>query len=244
MSLNEINLRSLTLKQYLFKLKGYSGLVYGLIITQIVALLFSLGPNGSVGSGTDGLSVSVKTYSANIIIFFSFAWIIVIAGSLTTKQYKDMEFSLVANRISSNLSNIGFLITCAVWAGISSTLMGVLQRMIMYFTLDRAMFMRDGFLTVPADLLLGAFVTSLYLILLAASGYLIRVIIEVHKVFVILIPAVLIGLLRSYTDSLIAIFNFFTSEHLLLFFTLKILSASIILFGMSILLSNRMEVRQ
>ncbi len=241
---NGVNLSSLALKQYLYKLKAYSGFVYGLIMAQIVALFFSLGPMGSMGTSTDGLSVSVKTYSADVVIIFSLAWMLVIASWLPSKQYKDMEFSLVANRISSNLSNFGFLITCAVFAGLTSTLMGVSQRIIMYFTFDRVLFMPDGFFTAPAELLLGVFVASLYMILVAAVGYLMKVIIEVHKVFVILIPAVLIGLLRAYTDSLKAIFNFFTSEHSLLLFTLKILSASIILFGMSILLSNRMEVRQ
>ena len=168
MSSKEVNLLSISVKQYFYKLKAYTTLVYGLITAQLIALLFSLGGVVSMGSGNGELSITVKSYSANIVLIFSFVWIMVIALRLTTKQYKSMEITLVTNRLSGNLSNVGFLMTACVFGGITSSLVGVLLRVIMYFTFDRSQISIDGFFLAYSDLLLGIVVAILYMILISA----------------------------------------------------------------------------
>ena len=243
MSSKEVNLLSIFLKQYVYKLKAYSTLVYGLITAQLIALLFSLGGVGSMGSGNGELSVFVKSYSANIVLIFSFVWIMFIALRLTTKQYKSMEITLVTNRITGNLSNIGFLATACVFGGITSSLIGVLLRIIMYFTFDRSQIVIDGFSLAVSDLLLGIVVAILYMILISAMGYLIGVLTQINAAFVIIIPAVIIGLqLRVYTNFPQTVFKFFAFENSLPLFALKVISISIVFFGVSLFLSNRMEV--
>ena len=242
MSSTEVNLLSISLKQYFYKLKGYTTLVYGLITAQLIALLFSLGGVGSMSSGNGELLVTMKNYSANIVLIFSFVWTMVTAIRLTTKQYRSMELTLVTNRITGNLSNIGFLMTASVFAGITSSLVGVLLRVIMYFAFNRSQISIDGFFLAYSDLLLGIVVTILYMILISAMGYLIGVLTQLNGAFAIIIPAVVIGLLKFYADFTQYVFKFLAIENSMPVFALKVICISTVLFGASLFLSNRMEV--
>ncbi|MDO0821680.1 hypothetical protein [Desulfosporosinus nitroreducens] len=245
MSLKEVDLLSISLKQYVYKLKAYSTLFYGLLLAQIIALFFSL-LNGIsyMSSGNGELSVSVNTYSASLVIIFSFFWILFAAIQLTTKQYKQLENPLVTNSISRNLSNIGFLMTACVFGGITSSLVGVLLRIIMYFTFDRSQIISDEFILAFSDLLLGISVAILYMVLISGIGYLTGVLTKVSMAFVIIIPAVIIGISKAYTDIFQSLIKFFTLESSLPLFGLKVIITSILLFGVSILISNREEVSQ
>ena len=243
MSLKNINLLSISLKQYFYKLKAYTNLLNRLILTQILALFFSLvGGTGMMSSSNGELLVSLKTYSAGTVIVFSFLWIVIVAILLTTKQYKKIEIPLVVNRLSGSLSDVGFLLTASVFAGITSSLAGVFLRVIMYFTFDRSKIIFDGFFLTFSDLLLGMVVAILYMGLISAIGYFIGMLAQVNMAFVILTPVVIFGSLRVYTDFYQTAFRFFAFEVSLPLFALKVISLSIVLFGASLFLSNRMEV--
>lgn len=243
MSLKEVRLRSLALKQYAFKVKGYSNLFYGLLIAQILGLLFSLGGLQTNGFGTSELFITVKSYSADLMIVFSLIWIMITAATIANKTYKNIEFSLIMHRLSSNLSNIGFLLTSSIFAGITVSLSGVLLRMIGYFMFDHTQTLFKGFLMSPANLLFEMVVTSLCLILFSSVGYLGGTLVELNKSFVIIIPVLTMGFLRVYGQNLPKIYSYFF-DSTLPFFTFKILILSILLFGISVFLSNRMEVRK
>lgn len=243
MSLKEVSLQSITFKQYIYKIKGYSNLFYGLFIAQILGMLFSMQGMRNSGMWTDDLSINVKGYTAEAVIVFSLFWIMITGTTIVNKSYRNIEFSVVANRLSSNLSNIGFLLTCSLFAGITSSLSGVLLRVIGYFWFERAQIPSEGFLIAPTDLLLGIFVAILYLVLFSSIGYLGGALVELHKSFVIIIPVLVIGFFRIYANFLgDLIKNFY--ESLLPVFIVKILILSLVLFGISIFLSYRMEVRK
>ncbi|MHB1652643.1 MAG: hypothetical protein ACYCVD_09240 [Desulfitobacteriaceae bacterium] len=244
MFLKEIDLLIVSSRQYFYKLKAYMSLIYGLIILQIFALLSSLGGVGIMGSGSGDLFISIKNYSANIAIVFTFIWIFVTAIILTTKQYKNMDFSLVTNRVSSNLSTIGFLLTACVFGGITSALFNVLLRVIMYFSLDRSQIILDGFYLAFSDLLLGIAIAILYLLLIAATGYFIGVLTKINIIFAIIIPAAFFGLAKVNSEFFTFVIGFFTSETSLTIFVSKVIITSIVLFGLSALLSNGMEVKE
>lgn len=245
MSSNEVNLLSISLKQYFYKLKAHTGLVNRLIITQMLALFFSLvGGSGNMSSSNGELSVSLRTYSASTVLVFSFLWIVIVAILLTTKQYKKIEMPLVANRQSGSLSDVGFLMTASVFAGITSSLAGVFLRVIMYFTFDRSKLVFEGFSLTFSDLLLGLVVAILYMILISAIGYFIGMLAQVNMAFVILIPVVIFGTVRAYTGFSLAVYNFYAFEVSLPLFALKVISLAIVLFGASLFLSNRMEVEK
>lgn len=244
MSLREVSLPSITIKQFIYKLKGYSGLIYALILAQLLGLLFSMAPRSGMSAGNESLHISVETYTADILLIFSFAWIIMIAILFTSKPYRSMEITLVTNRLSSHLSNIMLLVTYSVFAGLTSTLLSVVYRIILVFTTEQSQFIMDGFMLATTDLLLGVLVSSLYMVLLGAIAYLIRLIIEVNKIFAIVLPFVFIGLLRAYTPFFGDLVKFYVYEDSLGIFILKVLITSIVLFGVSIVLSGRREVQR
>ena len=239
MSLQEVSLVSVSLKQYFYKLKANLGLVNALIILQIITLFISFGGVSGMASSDGALSFSVKYYSANIAIGVTFAWIFFVAISLTTKQYKNLDFTFVTNRASSNLSNIGFLLSACIFGGVASGLFGALLRVVMYFAFDRSQIVMEGFYPAYADLLLGMAVAILYMFLIAAIGYFVGVLTQINIILAMIIPAVffVLGLFQT-------IFGFFTSKISLPLFAAQISIISIVLFGCSILLSNRMEVRK
>ncbi|SDG11225.1 hypothetical protein [Desulfosporosinus hippei] len=244
MSLKKIDPLSISLRLYFYKLKGYSVLLYGLILAQIIALLFSLNGISYMSSNNGELSVSVNTYSASLVIVFSLVWIFYTAIQLTTKRYKRIEIPLVTNNITGHLSDIGFLMTACFFGGLTSSLAGVLLRVIIYFTFDRSQVIVDQFFLPFIDLLLGAAVSALYMILISAIGYLIGVLTKVSMAFVIVIPTVILGLLRVYADFVQTLVAFFTRETSFPLFVLKVLITSMLLFGFSFLLSNRREAVQ
>ncbi|WP_434509979.1 hypothetical protein [Desulfitobacterium sp. AusDCA] len=243
MSLREVSLQSAAFKQYIYKIKGYSNLVYGMFIAQALGLLFSMGGLMSRAFGRNNLSITVKSYSANLVIVFSLFWILITAATIANKSYRNIEFSLVANRLSSNLSNMGFLMTFSIFAGIMASLSGVLLRILGYFIFGPAQVLFEGFLISPINLLFGMFVTSLCLILFSAIGYLGGTLVELHKSFVIIIPILTAGFLKVYSQYLMKIYAYFFESSLPVF-TLKLLALAILLFGISILFSNRLEVRK
>ena len=244
MSSQEVSLSSVTLKQYFYKLKAYSTLVNGLIILHIFALLISLGGVSNIASGNGELSLSIKYYSANIAIAFAFFWIFFVAINLTTKQYKNWDFALVTNRVSSNLSNIGVLFSACVFGGLISTLFSVLLRVVIYFTSDTSQIILNGFYPAYTDLLLGIAIAILYMLLIAAAGYFVGVLTQINILFALIIPAVIVGLTRVDYQYAKNVLEFFISEASPLLFVLKIIATSILLFGLSVLVSNRMEVEK
>ena len=98
-------------KQYFFKLKANIDAFSSLVWIQLLAHLFSLGGVASMGMGGTNLSVDVKYYSADLVIGFTMLWAFVTAITITTKPYRNHDFTFVTNRLSSSLSNILFLLT-------------------------------------------------------------------------------------------------------------------------------------
>lgn len=240
----EVNLLSILSKQYFYKLKAYSSLVHSLIIMQMLALLFSLGGVLRMSGGNGELSVSVKGYNANVVIVFSLLWIMFIAIQLVSKPYKKIELPMVTNRLAGNLSNIVILMTVSIFAGLTSSLVGVLLRVITYLNLDMSHNVFIRFFLGYTDLLFGVAIAILYMFLFSALGYLIGILTHLNVAFIIIIPAAILGILRFYPDFAQAMFKFFFFEISLYMFVLKVVLTSIILFGVSIFISNRMEVNQ
>ncbi|WP_088225697.1 hypothetical protein [Desulfosporosinus sp. FKB] len=238
------NVLSVASRQYVYKLKANTSGVYSLIFIQVLALLFSLSGIQSMSSASDTLIVNVKYYSGDIMIAFTFIWIFFMALRLTSINYRTMDFTLVTNRLSSHLSNVGLLLTAIVFGGISSSLMGFVLKIIMYFAFDRSQIGVNGFYPVVSNILLGIITTGLYMTLIASMGYLLGILIQIHVLFVVLYPSALFGLARVNPQVLKLSYDFFASETSPLIFAIRIILSSLILFSLSCLLSNRMEVRK
>lgn len=133
MSLTETSLFEAVKNQYLYKLKSHLGMFLAMVGVQVMALLFSLGGVMSYGMGSQYVNLSIRFFSSEMVIGFTCIWIIVVAVWLTTKDYQNIDFTFVSNRLSSNLSNAAFLVTAALIGGVTAMLSGFLLRIIVYF---------------------------------------------------------------------------------------------------------------
>ncbi len=246
----EASVFSIAVKQYLYKLKAYIGLFSGLALTQFIGFLFSLGGVGQSGSGSSIMEVYIKRYSGDIVAVFTIIWIFATAIMLTIKAYRDMDFAFVSSRVSSNLSNIGFLLTYCVLGGVTVSLYGLLLRVVVYFTTGGAGIIGQDFKPSLFSLFAGTAAVVLYMLLFSGTGYLIGVLARLNRIFVVVIPALFIGVVFTAArvktgNSVIAgTVEFFIKETSLLLFAVKVILASAVLFTGSMVLSNRTEVRE
>lgn len=245
----ETNLLEVAKTQYNYKLKSFRRMFLAMIILQVIALFFSLGGVGSSGTSSGGVELSTKNYSSEIIIIFTFFWAFVVAVMLTTREYRNIDFAFVSNRLSSDLSNIGFLVTAGLAGGLTTILGGVLLRVIVYFSRGSANILSENFFVAPGELLVGFTVTVLYLLLLSAIGYFCGILVQLNKAFLVILPALLFGtqivaVRGNQLQMLRRAIDFIVSESFLPLLALKVLLMASLLFGSALLLSNRLEVRR
>ena len=248
MYLTEVNLFDIVKKQFLYKLKAYLSVFSSLLIIQVVGMLLSMNGSSSMGMSSDGYSLNISYYTGDMVIIFTMLWSFISAIIMTTKAYRDDNFVFVSNRFSSNLSNICFLVFASIVGGITAMLSGFSLKVVMYFILEHGNVM--GTIISFQELLLGMIVSTFYVLLVASLGYLIGMLVQISKWFSVLLPAVFFGYLflsASKGDEASIIFEtvkFFAKETSLFLFLLKVIVTAIILFYGSIILSNKMEVRQ
>ncbi|WP_144677452.1 hypothetical protein [Desulfitobacterium sp. LBE] len=253
MSINEVKtgpstLSQVILKQYGYKLKGHSGLIYSLIIVQLLAILLSLGSSSGMSSNSDLISIAVRTYTGDILLIFSLLWLMVVASLLGSQPYRSMEFSVVNNRLVSHASNILLLVTYAVYAGVTSTLAVIIHRLILSATLKEGEFLFGGLQIIPQDLLLGIFVATLYFILVAATVYLIQSF-SLHSkglgiILWICFFAFGFGTVRIFDFNLGKVLEFYAAETSLGVFVLKVFCTAVLFFGSSMLITKGMEAKR
>lgn len=243
----EVKLWDIVKKQTHYKLHAYISVFSSLLIIQVVGILFSTNGSGNSGMGFSGGSLNIRFLTGDIIIIFTILWALISAIIITTKSYRNDDFIFISNRLSSNISNILFLIIASVIGGVTSMLSGILLKVIVFFVLKENYTL--GTLISFQELLLGMFVSFLYILLLAAIGYFIGTVTQISKWFGVLLPTLFIGysIVSANKDNeviLIAeVFTFFAQESSLFLFLTKIILTSSILFFFSTLLSNNMEVR-
>jgi hypothetical protein len=246
MSLTSANMNVVVKRQYLFKLKANIDAFSSLIGIQVIALLFSLGGMGMSGSSSSYFTLTVRSYSADVVMAFTMIWGLVTAITITTRSYRNFDFTFVTNRLSSNLSNVLFLVTASLLGGVTSILSGYLVRVAGYFFLGHTLYSSE---MAVGELILGIIAASLYILTASSIGYLFGTLAQVSKAFIIVIPALLIGFLFldiSFNPMPIQqeIYQFYFIESSFILFLIKILLTTAILFGTSSILFNRMGVRQ
>jgi hypothetical protein len=248
MYLTKVSLWDIVKKQFRFKLKSFRGMFTSLMLLQVMAILFSLGGDGGGGGGSDTFSYDMKNYSGNIIMAFMMIWAFISAIVVTTQAYRYDDYTFVANRLSSHLANILFLGWASVIGGITFVLASQSLKLSVFFLRDRE-FIESQPLTV-LQMAEGAAATILYLFLFTAIGYLVGMLIQRNKIFIIILPGLLIGslflnvLLGSESTLVIDIGQFFMRETSFLLFALKVLLAAALAYAISAWISNSLEVRK
>lgn len=248
MYLTKVSLWDVVKKQFRFKLKSFRGMFTSLMILQVMAILFSLGGEGGGGGGSDTFSYDMKFYSGNIIIAFMMIWAFISAIVVTTQAYRYDDYTFVANRLSSHLANILFLGWASVIGGITFVLASQSLKLSVFFLKDRE-FIESQPMTV-LQMAEGLAATILYLFLFTAIGYLVGILVQKNRVFIIILSGLLFVslflnvLLASESTLVIDIGQFFVRETSFLLFTLKVLLASALAYAISAWISNSLEVRK
>jgi hypothetical protein len=243
MFLTEPNIAAITTKQYTFKLKAYAGFFSAMAFIQFMALLFSLGGISYMSSGWDSMTVSIHFFSGNMIIAFTMAWAFMLGISLTTKSFRYGDFAFVSNRLSSNLANIAVLLTASIVGGVTAMAGSFLLKVITFFFGEHHLVVS----ATPQDLLIGTLAAVAYVLLLGALGYFCGMLTQLSKIFIVILPAVIIGSLfgeGAQPPPLMRAALFYGTESSLSIFMLKVMLTVIVLFFGAILISNRMEVSQ
>ena len=245
MSLFKPSTFNIVKKQYAYKLRAYIQVFMSLVFIQMLGILFSFNGVGMSGGGSNTLGVNVHYYSADIVVAFTIVWAIISAILITTQAYRNDDFVFVTNRLSSNFSNILFLLTASIVGGITAIMSTYVMKVLMY-VLGRTEYLSSSI--AVTEMIIGFGATILYVLLGTAIGYFIGTLVQLNKVFVVLVPGVLIGLIVLGAGSmngelLQAVFKFVFMESSFALFFIKIIILVILLFSSSTLLSNRLEVR-
>lgn len=248
MYLTKVSLWDIVKKQLRFKLKSYRGIYTSLMVLQGIAILFSLGGEGGGGGSSDNFSYDLKYYSGNLVFAFTLIWAFISAVIVTTQAYRFDDFAFVTNRLSSHLSNILFLSVASVMGGVTFLLASEALKLMFLFNQEHE-FISSAPVTA-LQLAGGLAAAILYLLLFTALGYFVGTLIQKSKLFIVILPGALLGLLflnvfvAGESTLLVDLGLFFIDETSFLVFTLKVLLASFLAYGFSVWISNRMEVRQ
>ncbi|WP_151536788.1 hypothetical protein [Cytobacillus depressus] len=246
MSLTAANLSEVVKKQYFFKLKANIDAFSALVGIQLLAILFSMGGANSFQSYSGQIDIRVGYFSADVVIAFSMIWALVTGITITTRPYRNQDFTFVTNRLSSNLANILFLFSASIIGGVTAMLARSLPLAIRYMFFDVPNYILP---MTTLEFLLGTGAAVLYLFCISAIGYFIGSLVQISKLFVVIIPALLIGMLFlnflvGTEPYLVYVYQFYIMESSIGLFIFKMAITTALFFIASIGILNRMEVRR
>lgn len=233
--------------QYQFKCRAHHGMFSTMIIVQLIAVLFSFG-NNQVGVGVNNISVNAVGYSGNMIIILTIVWAGIMAFRLTTKQSKNMTFTFVTDRKTNHISNILFTVTLSIIGGLSAYFLSFVFTISMYIWKGPKMLLFNEEITVKG-LLIGLVATILYALLFSAVAYFFGEVIQLHKIFIIIVPTTILGfiIITANFDSvewINRIIPFVLFETNFFLFFVKCITISSVLFLLSVMVGQRLEVRK
>lgn len=248
MSLIKPKLGDLLMKQYKFKLRSYHGMFSTLVLLQIIGIAFSLLGGNGYGSGIDNIFINISYYSADTVIGFTLLWIFINGILLTTRAYREEDFTFVTNRLSSHLANGLFIVSAGVIGGITSIFSGFVVKVIIRYTFKESYILAPE-TTLSFDVFLsGLLATILFMILFGMLGYLIGMLVQMHSGMVFILPVLIMGSFLfagsiGQNDLLLRIVDFYATERSILQLVGKVFVTASLLFGFTIIFSNRLEVR-
>lgn len=248
MSLNKVTLIEVVKKQYLHKLKAYSGVYTSLMVIQAIALLFAFSAMNSFGTSSEAFSLDINYYSVDVVIGLTMLWAFITSITVTLKGYRNCDFNLVTNRLSSDLSNFAFLGTVGLIGTITSLLSSFLIKVILYVLPSTEVMYFSTLQTSPVIIIKGAIAAFLYMILFAALGYLVGTLVQLHPLVKVVLPVVFFGLLLfggiiGRVDIVESVLGFFFTEASFLLFLIKVLITVASLLYVSAMINDRTEVR-
>ncbi|MBO0586814.1 hypothetical protein [Sporosarcina sp. E16_8] len=249
MYLTEPLLTDVVKKQFLHKLKAYTGVFNSLLVMQLIGIILGFGTSSGGSSSGGTLTVNYSFLTGDVPVIFTLLWAFSMGILVTTLAYRNDAFSFVSNRLSHNISSFLFLLFASVIAGTLATLAGSIIKLISSFQSDPLFAETSGLFSSPADFFIMTSTSVLYTALFASMGYVVGSFIQRSKfVLPLLIAAIfvipLLQLNMRGQDLIANSVAFFGTETSLLLFLLKIIVTISILFAISIGVTTKTEVRK
>lgn len=251
MSLSKVHLASIVKQQYQFKLKSYINLFNPLIIMQLIAVLFSLGGIGQGSRGGIEGDFNIYYYTTDYVIVFTIIWGFILAIQITSKDYREQTVPFVTNNLTENLSNIIFILTASTIGGVLAILSRFLFQAIVRFVFNYDRILGTEMTISFTELLMGILATILFIFLFSSFGYMIGMLVQFNRIFVVIIPVFFVGLLFYFASTggalednfVYQLFKFYFQEKVFLLFFLKVMFTSILFYIGSYMISSRLEVK-
>ena len=237
MYLNKISLLNNITSQVKWKMVTYSNILTAFIFVQ---LIYSLISTHSVmrGSGLNNLMVIEYMYSLDAVFMVSAVSALFIGITLAAKRLDNDNYSIPTTSFSANLSTIIFLCIISFLATITAISTH-------YITLFGKMLILDYDIIVGSVFPNVTTICSMYMILLFATavGFFIGSIYKLLKIVSVILGVGSFMLLIRYapTEHSFFIWLFDKSYNV---FILKIFILSVLLYSLSCIITNRMEVRR
>ncbi|QBP39739.1 hypothetical protein [Paenisporosarcina antarctica] len=245
MSLQEVSLFEVVRKQFVYKVKSYTGILQKLMILQTIGILLAAsGSTGMMGGSSGTLHYTITFFSGTAIMVMTIMWIITNGFLISTTAYKNDDFTFVSTRWSRHLANgvyIGFLAIL----GTLTSYMGISVIKVVYQAL-RIEVMYDMNYTYMEHFASLATIFG-YILLSGILAYFIGSVLQFNKVFTVIgmiVIVALIAVFNSYSQVNLyySIGKFILAEESIPIFMIKIGSICILTFIASWFLNKNQEV--
>ncbi|MEK5208641.1 hypothetical protein [Psychrobacillus sp. FSL H8-0510] len=241
MFLSNISLTSVVLSQVKFKLSAYSGLIYSLIILQVLGILFATGWSSS-GTSINNISINLNISSIDSGFIFVSLLAISVGNLITTRAYRYDDFSFVATRLSGNIANCIVLLIFSCYAGVTTYFTVYLMRIFLTFNSTNEFVEGPTILDDPMNSLLTILAMIIFLWMFSSLGYIAGTLFQMHKL--LFFGALVIIIMVLLTGTWIRISEIiFVENSSLLILVAKTFGIAILIFATSTAISNRLGVR-
>lgn len=247
MYLSEPKLVDIVKRQFRFKLNAHAAAFTTFVILQIGA--FFLAFSGSKHTWQDSVAdVTLINLSNDVNVGLSFIWAFILGIMLTTALRRNEAFSFVTTRLSNQLANLLFMLTASIFAGLITVLTGPVLKLLGILRHGEMIIYTPGLFEAPLDMIMRFITAASYILLFFLIGYTISSLVQLNKIFIgffiaLYIAFSFVGTSWDGTQYVVATINFFSNEHFLPLFLLKVFVTVLGLFAISAFITNRLEVR-
>lgn len=236
MSLSSLTTPQVIWKQVKWKCKAFSQSFITLIGILVVIQLLGWNGSGSSGGGSNQFSVYINYYSLDMIFIITCIWAFIQSLLIQGRIQHQDDYSFVTSRTVSNVSN-SIVVTIYSFIATMIAIATLYISTLFYQLFSGIDLIRNELIFNPVEVI----VIFLLILLVAASGFFMGSAFHLSKFLGIGVIVLLVVLLNLTPLGIASVIIFlFNGGDLLLM--LKALVGSILLFGLSTLILNRIEV--
>ncbi|MDI2585653.1 hypothetical protein OR571_00425 [Psychrobacillus sp. NEAU-3TGS] len=243
MFLSNSTLGEVVWTQVKFKVNAYLGTLVSLIVVQILGLILSMNGTSSMSTNFNNTDFQIVWITADTVIIFVSIWALFLGNVITTKGYRNTNFSFVTNGISNNLSNIIVLIIMSVFAGVTTFLSHYILRLVVPLFNDVGYVKSGSIIDDPLSSIASMGLMVGLILMISAGGYLWGTLVYIHRAYMFLLIVLIITLPTTKTGQMILQFIFADNGSLFVL-NVKFVCVAIIFFVLAMLSSYRLEVRR